>query len=197
MENVLIIFAKNPSYGKVKTRLAATFGHDRALEVYCALLAHTAEITRKVNASTIVFYSEFVELHDVWDMHSLKLVQRGNDLGERMANAFQEVLQDQRQAVIIGTDCPDLDEQTICDAFSHLANNDVVIGPAADGGYYLLGIKTFYPWLFSDIPWSTPTVFEETIARCHLHRLRHHILPVLHDIDEENDLKYLPWQPQY
>jgi len=193
MENVLIIFAKNPSYGKVKTRLAATIGHDRALEVYRVLLAHTAEITRQVNASKIVFYAEFIEQHDVWDGHSQKSVQQGGELGERMANAFQEALKGHRRAVIIGTDCPELDEQTICDAFSHLADNDVVIGPTADGGYYLLGVKMFHPWLFTDIPWSTHTVFEETMARCHLHRLRHHVLPVLHDVDDENDLKYLPW----
>jgi hypothetical protein len=193
MENVLIIFAKNPGYGKVKTRLAATVGHNRALEVYWTLLAHTAEITRKVNASKIVFYAEFVEQHDIWNGNSRKSVQQGGDLGERMANAFQEVLQEQRQAVIIGTDCPELDAQTITQAFSHLTNNDVVIGPAADGGYYLLGMKMFHPWLFVDIPWSTHTVFEETVKRCRQHRVRHHLLPVLHDVDEENDLKYLPW----
>ncbi|HVV02674.1 MAG TPA: TIGR04282 family arsenosugar biosynthesis glycosyltransferase [Puia sp.] len=193
MENVLIIFAKNPGYGKVKTRLAATIGHARALEVYRVLLAHTAEITRKVDASQIVFYAGLVEQHDAWDGHARKSVQQGGNLGERMANAFQEVLQEQRQAVIIGTDCPELDAQTINQAFSCLASNDVVIGPAADGGYYLLGMKMFHPWLFTDIPWSTPTVFEDTVRRCRQHEVRHHLLPVLHDVDEEKDLKYLPW----
>jgi len=193
MENILIIFAKNPGYGKVKTRLAATVGHDRALEVYRALLAHTAKITQNVNASKTVFYSDFVEYNDIWDGHYFNSVQRGGDLGERMANAFLEVLREQRQVVIIGTDCAELDEQTITQAFLHLTNNDVVVGPAVDGGYYLLGVKEFYPWLFSDIRWSTNTVFVETVRRCRQHRLRYHILPVLHDVDEENDLKYLTW----
>lgn len=189
---ILIIFAKNLIHGKVKTRLAATIGAERAFEVYKDLIANTVSIAQNLKADKIVYYSEKIEMEDMWNEHFLKAKQRGTDLGERMTNAFNDVFQQgYTKAVIIGTDCPSLNEHIIHDAFEDLNNNDVVIGPAFDGGYYLLGMKEPHPYLFKNVEWSTPAVFETTIAKCTSLHLKSFILPRLHDIDEEKDLVHL------
>jgi len=187
--NALLIFSKNPILGKVKTRLAATIGNDRALKVYIRRLNHTLSVTKDINATKIVFYSDFIAMNDIWDDGYLKNIQRGADLGERMATAFDETLKKGfYKAVIIGTDCYDLTNAVIADTFSALENHDVVIGPALDGGYYLLGMKAHYPQLFDDMVWSTDTVFDNTLARCADLKLSSFLLPVLSDIDDEKDL---------
>jgi len=188
-KNALLIFAKNPILGKVKTRLAATVGNDRALQIYIQLLNHTQSVTNDVAATKIVFYSDFIAMNDIWDKGYLKKTQRGADLGDRMSTAFDKTLKKGfDKAVIIGTDCYDLTNAVIEDAFSALENHDVVIGPALDGGYYLLGMKNHYPQLFNEMVWSTDTVFNETLARCNDLNLRYFLLPVLSDIDNEKDL---------
>lgn len=187
--DTLLIFARNPVYGKVKTRLAAAIGNDKALLVYKALLRHTAEVTKSVNADRIVYYSDFITDSDVWDDTHHKAVQQGADLGERMSNAFNETFKGgTKKAVIIGTDCYDLTYAIITDAFTALNNYDVVIGPALDGGYYLLGMQTYRPQLFDNMKWSTDTVSKETLSRCADLGLSHFLLPVLSDIDEQKDL---------
>ena len=191
MKRALIIFTKNLVYGKVKTRLAATVGNDKALEIYKQLIKHTHSISHKAKANKFVFYSDSIEEEDVWKNYQ-KQLQKGNDLGEKMANAFMYAFKNNyREAIIIGTDCPELDEQIIADAFEQLKKYDVIIGPAADGGYYLLGIKKLYRQLFEDIEWSTKTVFSATINQCNKNQLTHFVLPVLHDVDEEKDLQYM------
>lgn len=148
MKNVLIIFTKNPLYGKVKTRLAATVGNDKALEAYKTLTNHTHAITYYLNCSKIVFYTDEIVEDGIWKDYQ-KQLQHGTDLGERMMNAFEYVFQNEYlKAVIIGCDCPELTEQIIKKAFEHLDKYDVVIGPAADGGYYLLGMKKLYESYF-------------------------------------------------
>lgn len=188
-KNALLIFAKNPTLGKVKTRLAATIGNDRALQIYVQLLNHTQSVTNNVAAIKIVFYSDFIAMNDIWDKGYLKNIQRGADLGERMSTAFDKMLKKGfDKAVIIGTDCYDLTNAVIEDAFSALENHDVVIGPALDGCYYLLGMKNHYPQLFNEMVWSTDTVFDDTLARCTDLKLSSFVLPVLSDIDDEKDL---------
>lgn len=107
------------------------------------------------------------------------------------ATAFQMVYD---RVVIIGTDCPELNAGIIMNAFAYLNNHDVVIGPAEDGGYYLLGMKRHYTLLFKNINWSTENVFDETITICKKNNINYSFLPVLHDIDEEKDLIYLKKQ---
>ncbi len=191
-QNILIIFAKNPVKGNVKTRLAATVGAEKAFEVYKELLAYTKATAQNTAADKIVYYSDKVELHDIWDERFLKAVQQGADLGERMTHAFQCMFQQgYTKAVIIGTDCPSLDGRIIADAYKQLDTNDIVIGPAFDGGYYLLGMKKLYTKLFEGKKWGTQFVFEKTIATCTHLNLRYIVLPVLHDIDEEKDLAHI------
>lgn len=194
--NSLIIFAKNPIPGKVKTRLAATIGVDEALSVYKRLLLHTHSITEGIDCCKLVYYSGYTEKNDCWSSGYEQEVQQGADLGERMMSAFDDVFKTgTTKAVIIGTDCPGLKTTIIQEAFDKLQVYDVVIGPAADGGYYLLGTKKLYRQFFSNIQWSTDTVLKATVALCKQLKLHYYLLPVLNDIDEEKDLQYLNLLP--
>lgn len=193
MKEALIIFTKNPEAGKVKTRLAATIGNEAALSAYVQLLSHTVSITNYLPVDKFVFYSSHIEQKDIWNnKHFFKQVQAGSDLGDKMKNAFAATFQKgYDKIVVIGTDCPDLNADIIMNAFAYLNSHDVVIGPAEDGGYYLLGMKQLYSELFEDINWSTNTVLDETRIKCKSLNLNYGLLPVLNDIDEEKDLIHL------
>ena len=197
-KQALLIFAKNPKAGKVKTRLAATIGTDAALYVYKQLVEHTVSVTNCLPVDKIVFYSDFVFDEDAWNTeHYLKQLQNGKDLGERMNNAFASTFKNgYDRIVIIGTDCPALNAEIIMNAFACLDKYDVVIGPAEDGGYYLLGLKQLCSEVFENIPWSTSTVFDDTTRKCAALQLTYGLLPVLNDIDEENDLLKSKWQKE-
>ena len=190
-KQALLIFTKNPEAGKVKTRLAATMGNDAALAIYHQLLLHTVSVTEYLLVEKFVFYSNFIEQEDVWNSKRYhKEVQQGADLGERMKNAFTSAFRKgYDKIVIIGTDCPDLNAGIIMNAFVYLQSHDVVIGPAEDGGYYLLGMKQLYSDLFENLQWSTIAVFNDTLKICDELELTYQLLPVLNDIDEEKDLQ--------
>ena len=190
-KQALLIFVKNPEIGKVKTRLAATIGNEAALVIYQELLLHTVSVTERMPVNKFVFYSDHVEQEDVWNnKHYRKEVQEGVDLGERMKNAFASAFQKEyNKVVIIGTDCPDLNAEIIMNAFDHLQSDEIVIGPAKDGGYYLLGMKQVYSDLFENLQWSTNTVLSDTLKVCDELDLKYQLLPVLSDIDEERDLQ--------
>lgn len=191
-QNALIIFTKNAEYGKVKTRLAATAGDDKAFEVYHQLIDHTHLITQHFPCNKIVYYADFIEQNDIWNNDYAKAKQKGIDLGERMCHAFNDVFQQRYfSVIIIGTDCPMLTAEIIDDAFEHLKNKDIVIGAAADGGYYLIGMKTLHTELFKNIKWSTANVFNETVSIIKTLNLNYFVLPCLHDVDEEKDLQYM------
>ena len=191
MKQTLLIFAKNLVYGQVKTRLSATAGNDRALIVYQHLLQHTAAVTHYLPIDKIVFYSTSLEEQDLWNNEVYKKqLQLGNDLGERMQNAFQYAFeQGNMEVAIIGTDCLEITSAIIMNAFASLKNYEVVIGPASDGGYYLLAMKKMHHQLFQQINWSTNEVLKSTLAICNTQNLSVHLLPELSDIDSENDLK--------
>ncbi len=192
MKHALIIFVKNMVCGKVKTRLAATVGHEKAIEIYKELLHYTNSVTQQLDCDKIVFYSDEILQNDNWSNVSEKQVQQGFDLGERMLNAFAYCFTKSCQKVIIiGTDCPELTTKILHNAFDQLENYDVIIGPAADGGYYLLGMKQVHEHLFNNMAWSTKNVLRETIHRCGKNNLTHALLPTLHDVDNEYDLPYL------
>ncbi len=191
MKQALIIFARNPIRGKVKTRLAATLGEDKALSIYQSLLEHTFQITRSLPCDRYVFYADGISLNDHWpDDVYLKRNQAGEDLGARMLHAFHTLFQESyEQILIIGTDCFELTADGIQKAFNVLNNHQVVIGPSADGGYYLLGMRQCFPFLFEGIAWSTDTVYNKTIQQLELHKISYNLLPVLNDIDTEDDWK--------
>jgi hypothetical protein len=188
-QNALIIFVKNLIDGHVKTRLAATLGNEVAMDIYKQLLQNAHHNVQSLAADKIVFYSDFIE-DDIWENNVYtKQMQQGNSLEKKMENAFKSTFAaGYQKLVIIGTDCPGINENILQNAFAKLEDHDIVIGPATDGGYYLLGMKKEHPYLFHNIKWSTNTVLEKTIDRCHSNQLSYILLPELSDIDEEKDL---------
>lgn len=190
MDNALIIFVRNLEKGKVKKRLAKSIGDDKSLEVYKYLLEYTKDITVACKYNLFVFYSNYIHLNDLFDDHSFsKHVQEGNDLGERMMNAFKKVFElGCKNVCIIGSDCYELQTEIIQEAFDKLHLCDIVIGPSKDGGYYLLGMKKFYPDLFTNKEWATSTVLDDTLETIDKLNLTSSLLPELNDIDTIDDL---------
>ena len=187
---LLIIFYRNPKIGKVKTRLAATVGNEKALDIFRKLSMHTKEVTEKLTFDKIVFYSDSIDLMDMWPNATyLKALQQGEDLGTKMKNAFVAGFETGYTSIcIIGTDCYELSEGVIRQAFDELNSTDTVIGPARDGGYYLLGMKQPHTGIFKNKQWSTETVFQDTIDDLESLGLNYVKLKELGDVDTENDL---------
>ncbi|MCH8316995.1 MAG: TIGR04282 family arsenosugar biosynthesis glycosyltransferase [Bacteroidetes bacterium] len=194
MKELLIIFVKNPIKGKVKTRLAKGIGDDKALLVYQSLLKYTKSVTKGLGVCKAVYYSDFIPENDIWtDGVFLKYLQKGENLGERMKNAFELAFEQKYESVaIIGSDCLMLTREIIQHAFSKLNTHDFAIGPAADGGYYLLGMNNFFELIFQNKRWSTPSIFEETLKDIRKQKKSFYLLPRLHDIDTLDDLKKTP-----
>lgn len=187
-KNLLLIFTRNPELGKGKTRLAATVGNESALAIYKFLLNHTVSITQNVNAAKQVWYSEEIWNNDIWDNSVFdKRLQHGADLGVRMANAFQEgFASEYERIIVIGSDMYDLDKIDIENAFENLKTKDFVIGPAEDGGYYLLGMTNFNPEVFKDKTWGTETVLSETLNDLKNKNIQ--VLEVRNDVDIYEDI---------
>ncbi|MFT7587942.1 MAG: rSAM/selenodomain-associated transferase 1 [Limisphaerales bacterium] len=189
-KSALLIFIKNPEKGKVKTRLAKDIGDDAALEIYKKLLEHTRKVTEGVDVDRFLFYSDYVVRKDNFSEPIFrKYAQCHGDLGDRMSYAFSIPFKSSyKKVVIMGSDCWSLTSQHIKDAFSALDNSDYVIGPANDGGYYLLGMKKWQRALFVDKAWSTDTVLEDTRAQIEKSGARLSLLEELNDIDNKTDL---------
>lgn len=189
-KSALIIFVRNTIYGQVKTRLAKTIGNEKALLVYHELLRHTRTISSCLDCDKFVFYSDQIAADDLWDSPAYdKQLQLGDDLGQRMRNAFELVFRNgYEKAVIIGSDCYELDEQKIIKAFKLLETTTSVVGPATDGGYYLLGLTDLIPEIFDNVAWSTSAVCNQTIAILEDLSRSFLLLEPLNDIDEEKDL---------
>lgn len=189
-EKLLIIFYRNPELGKVKTRLAAAVGDEKALAIYLKLATHTREVALASDFDRVVYYSHHVDTEDNWQENSFhKKLQVGNDLGIRMYNAFENAFRDGYAHVcIIGTDCLELTSEILSAAFEQLKAHDAVIGPARDGGYYLLGMKQLHKDLFANKEWSTDTVAKRTIVDFQNLNLTYSKLATLSDIDREEDL---------
>lgn len=195
MNKALIIFIKNPEKGKVKTRLAATVGDDQAMNIYLALLGHTRKIAFSIEASRLLFYSTFVDDRDDWsNKHFSKYLQNGNGLGIRMANAFKSAFEKHQKVVIIGSDCASLTTEIAEQAFAQLGEHDFVVGPAKDGGYYLLGMNVYYPQVFENIEWSTASVLSRTLENIQTLKKNYFLLPELSDIDNEADWETYGWE---
>lgn len=192
MKSAIIIFVRQPVLGKVKTRLAATIGNEKALKVYRFLLQHTFSLIKDAPVPVYVFYDEKITTIDLWNAkHIIKKQQRGADLGEKMANAFRQVIQEGNQeVVIIGSDCYELTTHLIEEALQSLKEKEVVIGPAKDGGYYLLGMRAPFKDLFQDINWSTETVLDKTMELIKQKNHSIHLLPVLRDVDTADDISF-------
>lgn len=193
MSNCLIIFTKNLELGKVKTRLAKDIGNEQALYVYENLLEHTHDITKKLECNKCLFYSVRIERNDVWRGNYEKHIQQGKDLGERMKHAFHFAFnQGHEKVIIIGSDCFELTSELIENAFQELDDSDFVIGPAKDGGYYLLGMKTTSTYVFEDMQYSTREVLKHTLDKIYSQTHSFSLLKELRDVDTIEDLSSYP-----
>jgi len=191
MQKALLIFIKNPALGKVKTRLAKTVGSQNALKIYQFLLDHTMEITFNLDSiDKFLFYNEFIPTKDEWPPNMYqKDLQQGNGLGAKMNNAFQKVFNENyKKVVLIMPDCPKMSDTLIDKAFKSLDDHDFVLGPTNDGGYYAIGMKVLTPEIFKNKSYSTDKVLNETIEQIDKLKKSWFKLPVLVDIDMEEDL---------
>lgn len=188
-KNLLLIFTRNPELGKGKRRLAATVGDQVALAIYRFLLEHTVTITQHLYAEKEVYYSEEIWMDDLWDNATYgKQLQQGADLGERMANAFLKGFERQfEKIIVIGSDMHDLSQKNLEEAFTALEKNDFVVGPAEDGGYYLLGMKKFKSQLFENKDWGTATVLKDTLGDLTDEHIA--VLDEKNDVDHYEDIK--------
>ncbi len=186
----LIIFTKNPELGHCKTRLAKTIGDTSALAIYKYLLNYTVNITEPLQVDKFVFYSNDIIQNDIWDaLIYNKALQKGDDLGIKMFNAFSYVFGlGFKDVIIIGSDILDLKTEHIEIAFNTLKNNEYVIGPSKDGGYYLLGMRLINKNLFLNKKWGTSSVLKDTLKT--LKNSTFHILEELNDIDTFEDMKH-------
>jgi rSAM/selenodomain-associated transferase 1 len=191
----LLIFAREPELGRVKTRLAAGIGAAAALAVYRELLALTAAAVAAAQVPATVWLAAAPANADPhqprpeWPGLPWCVQPTTDSLGARMAQAFAEAFgAGAGRVVIIGTDCPGLSAELLRQAFDQLLQHDLVIGPADDGGYYLLGMNQLHPELFDGKEWSTATVLPATLADAVRLGLRVAQLSTLHDVDSAQDL---------
>lgn len=196
-DKLLLIFTKNPVAGKVKTRLAKDLGNEKALEIYKFLLNHSVKFTSSVNASKQVHYSDSVNMDDIWNNELYaKKKQFGEDLGERMQNAFQNGFDEHyEKIIIIGSDMYDIDSNDIENAFKKLEDHDYVIGPAEDGGYYLFGMKSLNSDVFKNKEWGTSSVLKDTLDDLKDKDVK--LLEARNDVDLLDDIKDHPAFQKY
>lgn len=195
MTKSLIIFMRNPVPGQVKSRLAKSIGAQAAFEVYLELLDHTRKITVDLSHHKALYYDREIDSEDLWPNNKYdKHLQKGEDLGAKMQQAFEAEFNHADQVVIIGSDCGTITTDHINRAFDLLDESDVAIGPAEDGGFYLLGLCRPMPFLFEDKAWGTAEVLPALSKDFEQHNLIVASLPVLNDIDTEEDL--VRWKTQ-
>ncbi len=188
----LIIFTRYPESGKTKTRLIPALGEEGAANLQKRLTEYTVTEASQLSVNVRVYFSGGNEtLMRDWLGNDYEYYpQSQGDLGEKLIAALAESFTKYvEKIVIIGIDCPDLDATLINQAFKELTDHDVVLGPAEDGGYYLIGLRSFVPELFQGIQWGTDVVFKQTIAIAQTKELKISYLPTFNDIDTPEDLK--------
>jgi rSAM/selenodomain-associated transferase 1 len=184
---LVIVFVKNIKLGTVKTRLAKTIGNIGAFEVYSELVKITEKATEQLPIDKRIYFSNAV-VDSQWK-NDFKTVQNGADLGERMLNAFKDGFEaGYKKIVLIGSDLPDISATHITSGIKALNENDVVFGPAEDGGYYLVGLSKMNTAIFTDKPWSQPQLLTETLRELQKVNATVSTLETLNDIDTYEDL---------
>ncbi len=190
----VILFARTPLPGQVKTRLARHIGAESTLALYSCFLTDMLEKILHAGLVPRICYfppESRSEMERLLGSRFDYFPQTGPDLGEKMLNAFADTFSAGFQkAILVGSDFPDLPDHFLAEAADRLDDHDCVIGPAADGGYYLIGFKqnTFYPAVFTGIPWSTDTVYARTRGILEKAGKKIHALGVWQDIDDWPDL---------
>jgi len=186
-KNLLIVFVKNSILGKVKTRLAKTIGDVGAFTVYAKLVDITECASTKIAADKHIYYSDVI-IPSKWESDK-KFVQEGKNLGIKMQNAFQNGFEEGYENIIlIGSDLPTISKEIIESGFEKLTTNDVVFGPAEDGGYYLIGLSKMNTSIFEDKPWSQSDLLTVTLAQLEKQQQSIGFIETLNDIDTFEDL---------
>ncbi|MCW8840816.1 MAG: TIGR04282 family arsenosugar biosynthesis glycosyltransferase [Gammaproteobacteria bacterium] len=194
----LLVFARAPVPGEAKTRLIPALGAEGAAALQQRLLddtlrmaADVAECELQLWCSPDTTHPAFVRIAEAYPLTRYR--QRGKGLGERMAHALEQALAQSPFAIIIGTDCPELDANAIRECIDKLTSGcEAVIGPAADGGYYLLGLSRFEPSLFLGVDWGSDRVLAQTLERIEHLGMRYARLSLRHDLDRPEDLPRFP-----
>ena len=194
----IVVFAKAPLAGFVKTRLIPALGAQGAATLASRMLSHTLAQALAAGAQAVELCMSPAPSDAAWKSverpQAVESSAQGEgDLGERMNRAMNRALARQQGPVLLmGTDCPSLSAAHIAEAARQLSHHDAVLLPAADGGYVMIGLRLPGPGLFTDMAWSTPVVAAQTLRRMVSLNLRVWSGPLLHDIDEPADLQYLP-----
>lgn len=197
----VLVFAKAPVPGQVKTRMQPQLSPRSCASLHTTLIRHTLETAIASNLGAVELWCAPDSKHELFkkyvDAHPIKLQsQKGANLGARMYHALIISLQTAERVVLIGCDCPYIDKNYLTQAFAALAHDDVVIGPATDGGYVLIGAKRVKQTLFTDIPWGTEDVLAQTRAQLTASKLGYSELLTLDDIDTPGDLNKLCRDPR-
>ena len=191
----LVIFTRFPEPGQTKTRLIPVLGAEGAAELQREMTQHTLRWAKElVKAAPVRVEVRFEggdenEMKECFGEDIFYCPQGPGDLGCRMVRAFQDAFRiSVRHVVLVGADCPEITPRLVSDAFERLANNDLVLGPATDGGYYLIGLRSETPTLFDAMPWGTGEVFRETMRRAEGLALSTSVLIPLSDVDQPEDI---------
>jgi uncharacterized protein len=188
MKKEIILFCKEPILGKVKSRLAKSLGDEKTLQIYTQLLRHTLKVILSSGYRYSIFLAEPLKT-DFFSKHSSNIfIQEGKTFEDRLFNALQLRLHHSDHVVVIGSDCPEIKVEHLQIANEYLNDFDMVIGPALDGGFYLLGTKSISPLIFNNIVWSTEAVCLQLIQNAQLADLKIRELECLTDIDTYDDL---------
>jgi uncharacterized protein len=188
----IVIFAKQPVPGRVKTRLIPALGAAGAARLAHQMLEYTVgEALATGLAVDLRGDPDAAQWHEA-RTNMVLTAQGGGDLGERLARAVRRTLGEGENILLVGADCPELDRHRLVASAEALASHDAVIHPARDGGYALLGLKRFDPSLFVEMPWSTGAVAAETIARIEALGWSLNARETLQDVDEPEDLLVFP-----
>jgi rSAM/selenodomain-associated transferase 1 len=193
----IVLFARTPQVGRVKTRLAAGIGPEAAFDLYCALLEDSVRKATQAGVADVSLYVypavDSTFCRDLSDRYLLKVCQQhGRNLGERMTNAIGEQLREAEFVVLAGSDCPLIDKAYLEQAADRLAGGtSLLFGPADDGGYVMVGMSRLRKGVFENVAWGTAAVMAQTRNQCRLLGLKFEELPPLFDIDTLSDWERL------
>jgi rSAM/selenodomain-associated transferase 1 len=190
-KNALIIIAKSPQKGSVKTRLTGHMSDKKILSLYTQLLENTIEKLKEVSGTdTFIAYPPESSKTYFLQFGLTLIPLTTNDLGSNMCHAFMEVFhKGYKKAALVGADIPELSASIVLRAFDELSEKDIVFGPAEDGGYYLVGMKKMIRAVFEDIPWSTDQTLKRSIEQATRFGYSTGLTHTLHDIDTIEDVK--------
>jgi uncharacterized protein len=193
MPDALVLFAKAPLPGRVKTRLTPLLTPEQAAEFHWACVCDTWDKVQQVSATSRYFYSDNAQTaREGPALPAQHALQRGDDLGDRMYNCFQDLRsRGHSRALIVGSDSPTLPLDYIEQGLAALDNADAVVGPSEDGGYYAIGCREAYPDMFAGVPWSSGDTLQRTESSLLALGLKVHHLPPWYDVDTANDLRRL------